>query len=146
MGRAQGLLKACYCRFMEPGAVRRKAAENDLADRRRLGERIGDRSDRNFRRAFSRETIDPGRDRRKSDCREPMFFAKLERTAIAGRKQIVLAKLTAIPHRSHRVDHMGGLETVASGDLGIAGLATVQHSAFRDEFWTGRAMDGAIDP
>ena len=40
---------------------------------------------------------------------------------------------------------MRGLEPVAFGDLGIAGLAAVEHAAFGEKLGPGRPMDRAID-
>lgn len=74
-----------------------------------------------------------------------MLFAQFDRAAITGGKQIVLAEMAAVPHRPNGVDHMRRLELVAAGDLGIAGLATVQRAAFGNKFGAGRAVDGAID-
>ena len=74
-----------------------------------------------------------------------MLLTELDRATIAGGEQIVFAEVTAIPHRANGVDHMLGFKLVAPGNLGIAGFATLQHSAFHDEFGAGGAMDRAID-
>jgi hypothetical protein len=73
-----------------------------------------------------------------------MIATELERTAIAGRQQIVLARASPIPHRPDGVDHMAGREAISFGDFGVAGLATVQHVTLGDEVGAGRAMNGAI--
>jgi len=74
-----------------------------------------------------------------------MFLAKFHRAAIAGGKQIVLAEGAAVPHRPNRVDHMPGLEPIALGDLGVTGLAAVEHPALGHEFRPRSTMDRTID-
>ncbi len=75
-----------------------------------------------------------------------MRLAKLQRTAIAGRKQILFAELAAIPHRPNGVDHVFRRKPVSPGDLGVTGLAAVEHAALGHKLGTGGAMNGAIDP
>jgi hypothetical protein len=43
------------------------------------------------------------------------------------------------------MNHMPRRKPVSSGDLGIAGLAAIQRTAFGKQTGPGRAMDGAID-
>jgi hypothetical protein len=43
------------------------------------------------------------------------------------------------------MDHMPRRKHVSSGDLGAAGLAAIQGTAFGEQPEPGRAMDGAID-
>jgi hypothetical protein len=43
------------------------------------------------------------------------------------------------------MDHMLGLQPISLGDLGIAGLATMQHAALGNELGTRGAMDRAVD-
>ena len=74
-----------------------------------------------------------------------MLLAELHGAAITGGEQIILAVDTAVPHRSDRVDHMPGLQPIALGDLGVAGLAAVQRPAFGQQLRPGSAMDRAID-
>lgn len=74
-----------------------------------------------------------------------MLLAKLQRTAIAGRKQFVLAVLATIPHRADRVDHVLRRESVAQGDLGIAGRAASKRAAFGKQLRPGGAMDCTVD-
>ena len=75
----------------------------------------------------------------------PCFSAKFDRAAIAGGEQIVLAEGAAVPHRPNRVDHMPGLEPIALGDLGVTGLAAVEHPAFGHQLGPRSTMDRAID-
>lgn len=59
-----------------------------------------------------------------------MLLTEHEGTTIAGGEQIIFAMAAAIPHRTNGVDHMPGLEPITPGDLGIAGCATLQRTAF----------------
>ena len=74
-----------------------------------------------------------------------MLLAQFDRTAIAGGEQIVLAEGAAIPHRPNRVNHMLGRQAIASGDLGVACLAAVEHAALGHELRPRGTMDRAID-
>ena len=74
-----------------------------------------------------------------------MLLAQLHRAAVARGKQIVLVERAAIPHRPNRVDHMFGRQAVAPRDLGITGLAAVEHAALGHEFRPRGTMDRAID-
>lgn len=75
-----------------------------------------------------------------------MLSAQFDRAAIAGSEQIILAVTAAIPDRSNRVDDVPGLEAIALGDLGVTGLAAVQHTAFGKQFGAGGTMDRAVNP
>ena len=81
----------------------------------------------------------------KCDRSKPMRGGKIERRAIAGRQQLLLALAAAAPHRPDRVDHMLGRQPIAARDLGAAGLAAAERPAFGEQFRSGGAMDGAVD-
>ena len=70
---------------------------------------------------------------------------KLERGAIAGGQQFVLALAASAPDRPDRMDHMPGRQPIAAGDLGAAGLAAAKRTAFGQQFRPGGTMDGAVD-
>src|SRR5215831_5031784 len=137
--RRQGLL-------MEPRAILRKATEDDPGGRWRRRQHFGDGFHRNPGGAIGGETIDSGRDGGKSDRHQLMLLAKLQRTAIAGRKQILLAELAAIPHRPNGVDHVFRRKPISPGDLGVTGLAAVEHAALGHKLGSGGAMNRAINP
>ncbi len=42
------------------------------------------------------------------------------------------------------MDHMPRLQTIAAGDLGLAGIAAAERLAFAQQFRPRRAMDGAV--
>src|SRR2546423_1784963 len=69
------------------------------------------------------------RDRRECDRGEFLRGRKRQRRAIARREQVVLAPLAAAPHRSDRMDHVPGRQTVAARDLGSAGCAAAERAA-----------------
>lgn len=130
---------------MQPAAVGREAAEDDLGHRRRSRQSVNDGSDRNTGGTIRGKAIDAGRNCRKGDRCEAVLLAQFDRAAVAGGKQVVLAERAAIPHRSNRVDHVSGGKPIAFGDLGIAGLAAVKHPAFGNEVRPRRPMYRAID-
>ncbi len=74
-----------------------------------------------------------------------MEAAKLDTAAIARCEQRIFVTGTAVPNRSDGMDHVPRREQVAFGDLGVAGLAAVQHPAFGEQFGAGGIMDRTID-
>ena len=104
-----------------------------------------DRADRDARGAIGREAIDAGRDRRKSDRGQPVRGGEIERGAITGGQQFVLALAAAVPYRTDGVDDVLCRQPIAAGDLGRTGGAAAERAAFGQQLRTGRAMDGAID-
>ena len=122
-----------------------EAAEYDLCHQRRRRQRIDDGSHRNTGGAVGRKAIDAGRNRWKGDRCEAVLLAELNRTAIAGGEQTVLAERTAVPNWSDRVDHVSCREPVTLGDLGVTSLAAVKHPARGDKVRPRSAMNRAID-
>ena len=110
------------------------------------GQRIYHGCDRDLRGAIGGEAIDPGGDRRKGHRGKAVLLAQRDRMAIAGGEQIIFAVAAAIPHRTNRMDHVPGLETIPFGDLGIAGRATMQRTAFGQQLRPRGPMNRAIDP
>jgi hypothetical protein len=110
------------------------------------GQRIHNGCDRDASGTVGRETIDAGGDGRKGYRGKTVLLTEHQRTAIAGGKQIILTVAATIPHRPNRVDHMTGLEPITLGDLGITGGATLQRTAFGQQFRPRGPMDRAIDP
>ena len=74
-----------------------------------------------------------------------MLGGQRERGAIAGGEQRLLALAAAAPDRTDRMDDVPGLEAIAAGDLGGAGVAAAQGLAFGQQLRSGGAMDGAVD-
>ena len=74
-----------------------------------------------------------------------MALAELDRAAIAGGEQFILARVAAVPDRTDGMDHMLRLEPIPAGDLGVAGRAAIQRAALGKQFGAGGAMDRAID-
>ncbi len=74
-----------------------------------------------------------------------MGLAQFDGPAIARRKRLIFAVAAAVPDGSDGVDHMPRRQPIALGDLGVAGLATIQHAAFDRELRPGCAMNRAVD-
>jgi hypothetical protein len=137
--------KGIQCRLVQLRAGVGEAAEDHLRQGGRSRQRIDDGLERDAGRAFSGEAINAGGNCWKGHGCEPVRVAELHRAAIAGGEQVVLAERAAVPHRPNRVNHVPGLEPIALGDLGIAGLAAVEHPALGHEVGPRSAMDRAID-
>ena len=130
---------------MQPGTGLREATEDHARQRRRCGQRIGDGCDRDSGCAISRETVDASGNRRECDRGQAIRLTQLQRAAIAGGEQFVLALPAAVPNRSNGMDHVLGLQPITSGDFGVAGVAAVQCAAFGKQFGPRGPMDRAID-
>src|SRR5262245_14843671 len=128
------------------GRIRREAAEDDAREAaRRMRDLRRHGADGDARRALRRIAIDAGRDGGKRDRAQALRGRERERRAITGRQQIVLALVSAAPHRADRVDDVLGFEAIAARDLGGAGIAAAERAAFGEQVRPGGAMDGAVD-
>jgi hypothetical protein len=127
------------------GRIGREAAEHDPPDAGRAGDLRGRGADGDARSARGRKPVDAGRDRGERDRVQAMLGGQGERGAIAGGEQCLFAQVAAAPDRSDRMDDVPGLEAVAAGDLGGAGVAAAQGLALGQQLRAGGAVDGAID-
>src|ERR1700722_4429277 len=130
---------------MQPGAIVRKAAKDDLRQGRRRGQRIGRCRDRDLCGAVGGETIDAGRNRGKGDRGEVASLGEFDGAAIARRQRGILALVAALPDRTDGMDHIPRREQIAACDFGVAGRAAMERAAFRQKLRPRRAMDRAID-
>jgi hypothetical protein len=131
---------------MQPRAVLGEAAEDDVCDGRRGRQRVDHCRHGNPRGAIGGKTVDAGRNGGKGNRCEAVYLAQLQRAAITGSQRIILAFTATVPHRSNGMNHMLRRQTIASGDLGVAGLAATKCAAFGEQPRSGRTMDRAIDP
>lgn len=65
--------------------------------------------------------------------------------AIARCQQVILAGTTAVPNRTDGVNDVRRGKAVPAGDLGVAGRASIQGAALREQFGSGGTMDRAVD-
>src|SRR4030081_590625 len=93
-----------HCLAVQSGAVVGEAAEDDSGDRRRRGERICRRRNRDSRGTVGRETVDAGGDGRKGNRRKAMGLAEFDGAAIARGQRRVLALAAAVPDRTDGVN------------------------------------------
>jgi hypothetical protein len=84
-------------------------------------------------------------DRRKCDAAKLMGAGQLETMAVTRREQFAFAICAAVPNRTHCVDNVFCGQAVAARDFRVAGRATAQRAALREQLRPGRAMDRAID-
>jgi hypothetical protein len=123
----------------------RKAAEDHVADRRRPGQGVRYRGNRNLRRAIGGETVDTGGNGGKGNRSQAMGLAEFDRTGVARGQRLIFAPATAVPNRADGVDDMPRRQPMAGRDFGVTGLATIEGSAFGQEFGAGSAVNRAID-
>ena len=131
--------------LMQPAAAPGKAAKYDAGQRGRRRQRFYRRGDRNFRGTFCWKSEDAGRNRGKRHRFEIVVTAKLDRTAIARGKLLILATIATVPDRPNGMNHMPRRKVIALGDLGVAGFAAVEHPAFGHEIRPRSTMDRTID-
>ena len=129
---------------MQPGAVIRKAAEDNAADRRRHGQHLDRGRDRYSRRAAGGETIDAGGNGGKSNRSKAVGLAQFDRAAIAGCQRFIFAAVSSVPDRANGMNHMPGWQPISPGDFGAAGLAAMERAALGEKPRSGRAMDRTV--
>src|SRR5262249_16297332 len=123
-----------------------EAAEHDAREAARgVRDLCRHGADGDARRALRRKAIDAGRDGGKRDRAQALRGRERQRRAITGRKQVVLALVAAAPHRTARLDDVLGLEAIAAGDLGGAGVAAAERATLGEKVRPGGAVNGAID-
>lgn len=74
-----------------------------------------------------------------------MLVRELQGAGVAGGERGVFAMAAAVPDRADGVDHMARGQTVAAGNLGIAGFAAAERFTLGEQLRTGCTMDRAID-
>ena len=131
---------------MQPGALFGEAAENDVCDGRRRRQRVDHRIHSNPRGAVGWKTVDAGGDGGKRDGRKAVRLAQLHGAAVTRRQRLVFAFAAALPDRADGMNDIPRRKPVTVGDLGVAGLAATKRATFGEQFWSGSAMDRAIDP
>jgi len=76
---------------------------------------------------------------------KPVLMGHLHAALVTVFEQVGLVFVAAVPHGPDRVDHVFRRQPVAAGNLGVAGGAAIQCSAFGQQLGTGCAVNGAID-
>jgi len=71
-------------------------------------------------------------------------LAQLDRTGIAGRQRSIFALGSASPDRTDGMNYVPCRKSIGAGDLGAAGLATMERAALGQKLRPGRAMDRPI--
>src|SRR5947207_5293538 len=89
--------------------------------------------------------VNAAADRRKRDRARAMLDRELQAVAITRCEQLRLTVVAAAPDRTDGVDHMLCRQPVPARDLRLAGLASAEETAFRDELRSRRAMNRAVD-
>jgi hypothetical protein len=116
-----------------------------VADRRRPGQRVRCCGNRNLRRALGGETVDAGGDGGKANRSKAVGLTEFDRAGVARGQRLIFAPATAVPDRADSVDDMPGRQPMAGRDFGVTGLATIEGTAFGQEFGAGSAVNRAID-
>ena len=103
------------------------------------------RLDRDRRRAFHGKPIDPRTDRRECDASYAIIAGQFQAISITIGEGLLLTGSAAMPDRSHGVDHVTGRQSVSASYSSLTGGAPTQYLAFRQQFWSGRAVNRAIN-
>ena len=75
-----------------------------------------------------------------------MGGGEIERRAIAGREQFVLADRAPVPHRPDRMDNVLRRQPKAARDLGPTGLTAAEPLTCGQQLRPSGAMNRAVDP
>ena len=74
-----------------------------------------------------------------------MFFGQSQRVPIATRQEFVFITLAAVPDGSDGVNDPFGSKAISFGDLGFAGIASIERPAFFQKLGAGGAVNRSID-
>ena len=77
---------------------------------------------------------------------KPILFRQAQGLTVAAGQQFRLALFPVAIDRPDGMNHVTGLQSIAFRDLGLAGRAAVQATAFGQEPRPGGPMDRAVDP
>ncbi|KAH0441383.1 hypothetical protein KCU90_g2364, partial [Aureobasidium melanogenum] len=88
--------------------------------------------------------VDAATNRGKRNAGAMRLMRHFERALVAGGEKVGLAMRAAAPHRADCVNHMFGRQTVAAGDLRVAGRAAVERFALTQQLLAGGAVNRAI--
>ena len=91
---------------MQAGTFAGEAAEYDVGHCDRRSQRIDRRRDRDACGTIGREAIDAGGNRGKGNRGKAVPATEFGRAAIAGGQRMIFAKISAVPYRSHGMNHM----------------------------------------
>src|SRR5713226_4208275 len=74
-----------------------------------------------------------------------MFFGQSQRVPIATRQEFVFITLAAVPDGSDGVNDPFGPKAISFGDLGFAGITSIERPTFFRELGAGGAVNCSID-
>ena len=100
---------------------------------------------RNRNRVLQRITVNPATDSRESNGLNRVLRRQRQAGSIAGRKQLRLAGVAALPYRAHGVYHMLRGQPVAARDFRLTRVAAVKRAALGEQLRSRRAVYRAID-
>lgn len=94
---------------------------------------------------FLGKVVNAGADCREGDQVDVVFCGQSQTGLVTRAQQIIFIALTAVPHRSNRVDDVLRGELVSGSDLRHARGASTQFPALFEQFRSSGSMDGAIN-
>lgn len=108
------------------------------------GEKVEHGAHRDDRGLFRRVAVHPGGNGGKGDAPRARGHRFLQGSPVGRGEERGFAVVTATPHRPHSVDDKAGRQTKARRDFGVASGAAAQWPAGRQQFGTGRPMNGSV--
>ncbi len=119
--------------------------EDQLVDLIAVREELPRRLNGNLRCFRNRITIDSTTDRWKRNRLDSVPNRELQRVAVATCENFRFAAAAAPPNRADRVNDETRGQIISASDFSFAWSATPNGSTFDDKFWSGSAMDRAVD-
>lgn len=132
--------------LVDSQVVGREAAEDNILNLRRILQRGQDCIDCNAGGKLDWIAIDARADTRESQRNCTCRTGQLDGAPIARCQEFWLSIAASTPDRTHRVNDVLGLESVALGEFRVASLAASEQPAFVYQLWARGAMNGAINP
>lgn len=112
-----------------------------------LLEEIPDFADCCLRSFITRVSIDSRAQCRKGNATQAVFFAELQRAAVAAAQQLLMLALSLFfpIDWPNGMDDLSSWQAIAVGDLCVTSGTSVENLAFPNELRASSAVDGAVD-
>lgn len=103
-------------------------------------------ADRDFYGEIDGESVNAATDGWEGERAKVILPCNFKTGNVATCEEFPLAVISTIPHWADGVNDVVGGETIAPGELCLAGFAAAEQATLVEKFWTGSAMNRSVNP